>query len=188
MSVLEAALLGLFLGAVMGMPIGVVNAAVVEAALADRARFAIGLGLGGALADATHATVAFAGITHLDPAWTTPLTVVAIAWVIVYALITWRRRKRGAPRRWAIPSGLMLTLPNPASLTAWIGIAALLPRQPEPFVVGGGVLLGSAVWFTVLAKFVAKHREHRLVRSLPFVSLVVLVAVVATIAVRAGCS
>jgi len=49
---LHAAGLGLGLGVVTGMPLGVINVAIVDAATAGRRRFATGLGLGGGAADA----------------------------------------------------------------------------------------------------------------------------------------
>ena len=48
-SLLLAAALGLGLGIVTGMPLGVVNVAIVDAAVAGRTRFATGIGVGGAL-------------------------------------------------------------------------------------------------------------------------------------------
>jgi threonine/homoserine/homoserine lactone efflux protein len=170
------------------MPIGVVNAAIVEAALADRTRFAIGIGLGGALADAIHATLAFAGIGHLDPACSRTLTLIAAAAILVYVIIAWRA-KPTTHRSLAhgFPTGLLLTLPNPAALGAWLTVAAMLPPQPA-IVVGAGVGIGSAAWFTVLARFVAKHRDHRVACALPKVALLILIAIAITTAVRAGCS
>ena len=61
-NVLVAAALGIALGVVTGMPLGVVNVAIVDAATAGRTRFAIGVGLGGALADTVHAALAFVGV------------------------------------------------------------------------------------------------------------------------------
>src|SRR5690606_22150843 len=56
---IAAAALGVGLGAVTGMPIGVVNVAIVDAAVRGERRFATGIGIGGALADAGHAALAF---------------------------------------------------------------------------------------------------------------------------------
>ena len=191
---LAAAGLGLVLGAVTGMPIGVVNAAIVDAAVANRLRFALGVGCGGALADAIHAGVAFAGVGQLDPAWTRAVSFAAAAALCAYAIVAWRARAapvaaedhssfaRGAP------TGFLLTLPNPAAFGAWLTVAAALWRQPHPLVVGAGVGLGSAAWFALLARFVAVRRDHRIARALPRIAVGVLVAIAITTAARAGCS
>ena len=50
------------LGVVTGMPLGVVNVAIVDAATQGRTRFAIGIGIGGGLADTVHAAIAFAAV------------------------------------------------------------------------------------------------------------------------------
>ena len=58
-------------------PIGVVNVAIVDAASRGEKRFATGIGIGGAIADAVHAALAFVGIGKLvaaHPTWNTYLT------------------------------------------------------------------------------------------------------------------
>jgi threonine/homoserine/homoserine lactone efflux protein len=60
-----AAALGGVLGVVTGMPIGIVNVAIVEAATRGERRFATGIGIGGALADTVHTTIAFVGVGHV---------------------------------------------------------------------------------------------------------------------------
>jgi threonine/homoserine/homoserine lactone efflux protein len=190
---LAAAGLGLGLGAVMGMPIGVVNMTVADAAVANRVRFAIGIGLGGALADAIQSSIAFAGIGHLDRQWTLALSIVLAGAIAIYAVFAWRRHARPPAADHSslargIPTGLLMTLPNPAVLGVWLAIAAALPAQPQPFVVGAGVGIGAAAWFTVVARYVAKRRDHPVARALPRIALVVLVGIAITTAVRAGCS
>jgi threonine/homoserine/homoserine lactone efflux protein len=112
----------------------------------------------------------------------------------VYALIAWRRRARPiAPDDRSsfargVPAGLLLTLPNPAVLGVWLAIAAALAPQPHPFVAGAAVGVGAAAWFAVLARYVAKRRDHPLARAVPRIALVVLAAVAITTAARAGCS
>ena len=129
--VAAAAGLGVGLGVVTGMPIGVVNVAIAEAASRGERRFAAGIGVGGALADTVHAAIAFVGIGHVvahHPGWTQAMAVAAAAIVLGYAVLA-MRRPRLAPvrrRRLGLVTGLALTLPNPAALGAWIAIAAAL--------------------------------------------------------------
>jgi threonine/homoserine/homoserine lactone efflux protein len=191
---LAAAGLGLLLGVLTGMSVGVISAAVAQAAIANRVRFGIGIGVGGAVADAIHASAAFAGVRHLDATWTSALSIVAAVVILGFVALAWRTRRMPVAVEdhssftRGLPAGLLLTLPNPAALGAWITVAALLWRQPHPIVVGISVGLGSAVWFAIFARFVAKRRDHRFVRALPKIALAILVAFAVTTAVRAGYS
>jgi threonine/homoserine/homoserine lactone efflux protein len=191
-----AAGLGLALGVVTGMPLGVVNVAIVEAAAAGDVRFATSVGIGGALADAVHATLAFVGLGGLviaEPAWTRVLAVAAAVAVVGYAVATWRRRDLPAPTRDArahrgVAVGLAMTLPNPGALAAWVAVAAAV--WPDIAIVDAGVLgasvgVGSGLWFAVLARVVARKRDTRLVRVAARVAVVALVALATFGAVRA---
>ena len=195
--------LGFGLGAVAGMPLGVINIAIVDAATAGRRRFAEGLGLGGAAADAIHAALAFAGVGRVmtaDPAVVRGLAIGAAVAIIAYAVIAWRRRERAgdpqtgpqtgdaAPRMRGAAAGFVLTLPNPGALGAWVFVAAAVWRDAAPrdaAVIAGGVCAGSALWFTTLARWVSRwHRAHpeattrsRTLELFPRVALVVLIAI-----------
>lgn len=180
-----AAALGVGLGVVTGMPIGVVNVAIVDAAIRGEKRFATGIGIGGALADAVHAALAFIGIGTLvaaHPAWSRALAIGAAILILGYAVFGARRIVAAKPRAGSgILTGLALTLPNPAPLAAWAAVAAsvwpsitLLPA----IALAAGVGLGSALWFTLLARWIAKlPPDGRMARTLPKVALVLLVCV-----------
>jgi arginine exporter protein ArgO len=191
-----AAGLGLGLGVVTGMPLGVINVAIVEAAVAGRVRFAQAMGIGGALADAVHATLAFIGLGRLVIAEPVPariLGVVAAAIVIGYTVVTWRRRDLpSAPRelkaRRGVLVGLMLTLPNPAALAAWVAVAAAVWPEiavEDGVVLGVGVGVGSGVWFAALARVVARNREHWLVKRAAKIAVVALAVIALLGIVRA---
>jgi len=189
-----AAGLGLGLGVVTGMPLGVVNLAIADAAAAGRVRFATGIGLGGAIADTVHAGIAFAGVGRLvteRPAWMKGLALAAAAVIASYALYAWRRRggERPAPRRaHGVATGLVLTLPNPGALAAWVAVAAASwPTIALPCAVALalGVGAGSAAWFALLARWIAGARHRRLVRSFPHLALALLLALAAAGVVRA---
>ncbi|MBP6839250.1 MAG: LysE family transporter [Kofleriaceae bacterium] len=158
--------LGLALGVVTGLPLGVVNAAVLELASRGQGRRAAWLGVGGAVADVVHAGLAFLGLGALvstRPWLARWLAVAAAIVVLAYAGATWRQRRRvgrdgaapGSPAR-ALLVGLMLTLPNPAPLAAWAAVAAALPvltRTPAGAIAGAiAVGVGSATWFVTLAR------------------------------------
>jgi threonine/homoserine/homoserine lactone efflux protein len=185
-----AAGLGLGLGAVTGMPIGVVNVAIVDAATRGEQRFATGIGLGGALADTVHSSLAFVGVGHLialRAPWSRVMAVAAALVIATYVVLTLRRQRvLAVPARRGssgVVTGVLLTLPNPAPLAAWAAIAAAVwpTIQLVPaLVVGACVGIGSAAWFTLLARTIAKlPRDGRVARWLPTISL----ALLATLAV-----
>ena len=198
-SLLAAAALGLVLGALTGMPLGVVNIAIVDAAIARRRSFALGIAFGGALADATHALLAFLGIGHLiaaHPEWTRVLAAVAAVIIVGYAVVAWRRAStESAPRDDAdtighgVATGVALTLPNPGALAAWAAVAASLwpaASVAESLVFAAGVGLGSAAWFAALGRLIARvRRDHPALRYVPRVALVLFVALAAVGVVRA---
>lgn len=190
MTLLLAALLGIGLGVVTGMPIGVVNVAIVDAA--SRApRFATGIGIGGAIADALHAAVAFLGIGHLlttQPALVRGFAIAAACLIVGYAIFAWRAQDRVEPtarddRRLSrgIATGFMLTVPNPGALVAWVAVAATLwptATPAEAIALALGVGAGSAAWFAALARWVGRLAvDHPARRVLPKLALVVLVGI-----------
>lgn len=197
---LAAAGLGLLLGVLTGMPLGIVNIAIVDAAIARRRSFALGIAFGGALADATHAALAFLGIGRVvaaRPEWTRILAVVAGVIIIGYAVVAWRRGSTPSTDRSTTAdtigrgaaTGLALTLPNPGALAAWAAVAASLwpaASVPESLVFAASVGLGSAVWFALLGKLVARvRRDHPALKYVPRVALVLFVALALVGVVRA---
>lgn len=160
--------LGVGLGVVTGLPLGVVNVAVVATAARHGGRPGAAIGLGGALADGTHAAIAFAGLGPLvaRAAWSDALTLASGLVLLAFAWRIARARpgpdgaraidRRSGPRR--VAAGLALTLPNPAALAAWIAVAtALGPRAPVAAAAAAiGVALGSMAYFAGLAHLAAR--------------------------------
>ena len=194
MRLAAAAGLGLGLGVVTGLPLGVINVAIVDAAAAKRLRYATGLGLGGGAADAVHATLAFIGVGRLllaRPDLLRGLAVVAAIMITTYAVVAWRRHRRApeatpattTPRSLAhgIATGVALTLPNPGALAAWVAVAtAVWPHATtvEACTLGLSVGLGSMLWFVLLARGVGRVRpDHPALRFVPRSALVLLVAI-----------
>jgi threonine/homoserine/homoserine lactone efflux protein len=185
-----AFLLGLGLGVVTGMPLGIVNVAIVDAAAAGRRRFAVGIGLGGAVADSVHAGLAFVGVGQLvtaRPDLMRGLAIGAAVLIGVYAVMAWRRRE--IPRvasddsRLArgFATGFALTLPNPGALAAWVAVgAAIWPdaTYAEAVAFALGVGLGSAAWFALLARWVSGVRpDHPALAIVPRAALVAFVGI-----------
>jgi threonine/homoserine/homoserine lactone efflux protein len=189
---LAALAMGLGLGVLTGMPLGVINVAIVDAAIAREKRHATGLAIGGALADATHTLVAFLGLGQLvtaRPQYTRYLAIAAAVVIVGFAIASWRRRRTVTAERattttsvvGSILSGIALTLPNPAALGAWVAVAAMTwPHASIPITItlALGVGVGSATWFLALGRLVAKVRpDHRALRVIPQVALVAFVAI-----------
>jgi threonine/homoserine/homoserine lactone efflux protein len=195
--VLGAAGLGLGLGVVTGMPLGVINVAVIDAASAGARRFATGIGVGGAIADTAHATLAFAGVGHVvteHPEWMRALAIIAAIAIAIYVIVAWRRRPTAATRDdrgplRGIVTGALLTLPNPGALGAWVAVAASVWPHASlvaAVVLGVGVGVGSAAWFAVLAWLITRiPPNHAAVRIISRAALVALVAIAIVGVVRA---
>jgi threonine/homoserine/homoserine lactone efflux protein len=178
------------------MPIGVVNVAIVDAATRGDARFATGIGLGGALADAVHSSLAFAGIGRLiaaHPAWTHAMAIAAAVLIGGYVAVALVHRRAPSPPRLqattGVATGLLLTLSNPAPLAAWGAIAsAVWPTigLVPALVVGGSVGIGSAAWFTLLARTIGRlPRDGRAARWLPRIALGLLATLAMAAVIRA---
>ena len=166
-----AGVAGVGLGVLTGLPLGVVNVAIVEAAARRGVRAASGLAVGGALADLAHAGLAAGGVGGAivaRPAAAAALHVIAGAVLVGYAVVLWRGRPPAGGERPApseartfsrgVLAGLGLTLPNPAALGAWIAVAAALapPTVAAGLVGAAGVGVGSAAWFLILARLAAR--------------------------------
>ena len=155
---------GVVLGIVTGLPVGVINVAIVEAASAGRGAFARRLGIGGAIADAIHAGAAFVGVGRVieeRPEWKLAMVLVTVAAVAAYATkVILRRRGRAREPRHGVVTGFLLTLPNPGALAAWVAVAAVLwpgIAVPDALALAAGVGAGSALWFTALARWVSSR-------------------------------
>jgi threonine/homoserine/homoserine lactone efflux protein len=166
--VIVAGAVGVALGAVTGLPLGVVNVAIVEAAARRGVRAASGIAAGGAIADMVHAGLAAGGVGGAivaRPAAAATLHLIAGAVLLGYAIALWRSRPTdGAARELpesfgrGVLAGFGLTLPNPAALGAWIAVAAALapPSVAAGLVGAAGVGVGSAAWFLLLARLAAR--------------------------------
>jgi threonine/homoserine/homoserine lactone efflux protein len=148
---------------------------VVDAALRRGPRRAVGVGLGGSVADTLHSFVGVAGIGALltRHAWAPPVLLVVSAVVLgsYGAHLLWRpvSPERRAPARLGggFALGLSLTLFNPAALLAWIAVGALIgaPSAPAAFAVALGVGLGAFAWCAFLAAAAARAAAFYGVRS-----------------------
>jgi threonine/homoserine/homoserine lactone efflux protein len=185
-----AAAAGLGLGVVTGIPPAVVNLSIMEAAAAGRVGFAVRVGIGGAIADTAHAGVAFVGVGGLvteHPTWMKAMALIAAAVIASYVALAWRGKhaQRQLGQRTGVVIGLLLTLPNPAALGAWVAVAAALWPTVDltgAIVLAVGVGIGSAVWFTALARWIS--RAPRVARVISRIGIVLLAAIAVLAVVR----
>ncbi len=168
-------LLGAFIGAVTGIPIGPVNVAVIDAAYRHTLRRAVAVGAGGAFGDGLYAILGILGMgRYLDknPGVTPILYAVSGAVLLVYGVLTVRSKPIPAvtevKQRAEDPSqemwsgfmlGLALIILNPAAIVTWVVIVGSFIKGVSTW--GGisaalGVVCGSFVWFSFVA-YLANH-------------------------------
>jgi threonine/homoserine/homoserine lactone efflux protein len=174
-------LIGAAAGAITGIPIGPVNVAVIDAAYRHTFRRAIGVGLGGALADGAYSALGLLGVKPIldaHPGIPPVLYLLSGAVLLVYGYLT----ARSQPVSPAMPSephasesvmmkaelqlgfkvGVALILLNPAAITVWVVMMANL--MPAATIGGGiacalGVMVGSFAWFALVAYLTQKGKS-----------------------------
>ena len=157
------------------------------------------MGLGGALADSVHATLAFVGVGRViiaRPEWVRTMAIAAAVVIVAYAVVVWRRRRdpvsyadRPDRVRRGLATGLALTLPNPGALAAWVTVASgIWPTisVPGAIALGVGVNIASSVVLVLLARYAASLRpDHPARRYIPPAAVIVLLAITVVGVVRA---
>jgi threonine/homoserine/homoserine lactone efflux protein len=175
-------LIGAAAGAITGVPIGPVNVAVIDAAYRHTMRRAIGVGLGGAIADGLYAALGVLGVTPVLRTYPSipPLLYLVSGLVLLgYGFLT-ARSQPVAPAQpvetpdesvttlqrremWAgFSVGLALIALNPATIVTWVVIMGQI--IPEPSVSDGiacaiGVMCGSFGWFALVAYLTQKGKS-----------------------------
>jgi threonine/homoserine/homoserine lactone efflux protein len=182
--VLAFFLLGVAAGALTGVPIGPVNVAVIDASYRHTMRRAIGVGLGGAIADAFYAGLGIIGVTPVLANFpSVPPILYAISGVVllVYGFLT----ARSQPVTPAVPDerisasqveilakrelvqgmkvGTALIVLNPAAMVTWVVVVGqLLPTIDDNWegLAGSiGVFVGSFGWFALVAYLTHKGKH-----------------------------
>jgi threonine/homoserine/homoserine lactone efflux protein len=176
---------GVVAGAVTGVPIGPVNVAVIDAAYRHTMRRAIGVGLGGAVADGFYAGLGIIGVTPALSEYDSVKSVLyAVSGLVllVYGFLTARsqpvtpavpedpqqtpsqvdmRAKRELAQ--GIKVGVALIVLNPAAMVTWVLIVgSLMPtieHNWEGLIFAIGVLVGSFGWFALVAYLTHKGKH-----------------------------
>lgn len=175
---------GVLAGALTGVPIGPVNVAVIDAAYRHTMRRAIGVGLGGAIADAFYAGLGIIGVTPVLAKWpSVPPILYAVSGIVllIYGFLT-ARSQPVTPAVAEAPTsdshaeliakrelgqgmkvGVALIVLNPAAMVTWVVIIGqLLPtidNNWEGLACAIGVLVGSFGWFALVAYLTHKGKH-----------------------------
>jgi threonine/homoserine/homoserine lactone efflux protein len=175
----------LLAGFIVAVPIGAIGAMCLRRALQGRWLIGLTTGFGAAVADALLATAAMLGLTLLTHyllenqrpvLWVGGVFLIFIS---IRMIIKRRPKIKDEPvsmerelRRWkawsgALTTGFALTIINPATLIAFVGVFAglgLFQDQPSSllrnWIVIVGVLCGSMLWWLTLTGTAFLVRRH----------------------------
>lgn len=175
----------LLAGFIVAVPIGAIGAMCLRRALQGRWLIGLTTGFGAAVADALLAAAAMLGLTLLTHYLLDnqrPVLLVGgvfLIFISIRMIIKRRPKIRDEPisverelRRWkawsgALTTGFALTIVNPATLIAFVGVFAglgLFQNQPSSllrnWIVIVGVLCGSMLWWLTLTGTAFLVRRH----------------------------
>jgi len=170
-----ALLRGLILGFVGGIPVGPVNAAVIDAAMRQGVRRAFFIGVGGGFVDFLYSQIAATGYLQVltrYPDLQTAFLLIGGVTLVVYGVLTVgkptpvpephlpKNLTGGAVAR-SFFTGVALTVMNPANAVSWFLLAGTLLAglsQLGCLIAGIGIFGGALVWFVVLTQLAARGR------------------------------
>ena len=172
---LPAFILGLALGYIAAIPIGPVNAAVIDTAFRKSFFRALAIGIGGAFADLVYSQVAVAGLAPLLNSHATLAEIlfgIGGVVLVIFGIVTVRtakfdpecvKLKRPIPARaflGAVGTGILITVANPAALVSWVFLASFLAglTRLEALIAGVGIFAGTFLWFLGIAWLAHKGR------------------------------
>jgi L-lysine exporter family protein LysE/ArgO len=171
-----ALLRGIVLGFVAGIPIGPVNAAVIDTAIRKCFRRAMAIGVGGAFVDFVYSQIAFLGLGALfahEPELANVLLAVGGMVLIVFGAVALRAppvspvsvpNQRPVVARAllaAFATGVLITIANPAALVSWVLLAGTVlsgMTKLQAFVAGIGIFIGTTLWFLIVAWLATRGR------------------------------
>jgi L-lysine exporter family protein LysE/ArgO len=168
-----ALLRGVVVGFVGGIPVGPVNAAVIDTAMRKCVRRALAIGAGGAFVDFLYSQLAVMGLASLlagAPGLATAfLGIGGVVLVVLGVKTTATPLVEAAPpppaTKTALLSsfvtGVLITVTNPAALVSWVLLAGTVLHgldRLESLVAGVGIFVGTTVWFALITWLAAKGR------------------------------
>jgi threonine/homoserine/homoserine lactone efflux protein len=169
-----ALLRGVMLGFVGAIPVGPVNATVIDTAIRKCVRRAFCIGLGGAFVDFLYSQIAALGLLSVlarAPSLRSAFLLAGGVILVVFGAITVSRPPvpavlpDGPPapggRFRAFLTGVAITVMNPANFLSWFLLAGTVLAgldHFECFIAGLGIFAGTAVWFVLLTQLAAMGR------------------------------
>ena len=179
---LWALFLGLAVGYVAAIPIGPVNALVIDTSLRGRFGRAVAIGLGGAFADMVYSQIAASGVAPFVRSQPTLAEVfygIGGIVLIVFGIVTARRARVEleeivVPTRTctrdlggAFLTGILVTVANPAAFLSWVMLAGFLSGLDRmgAIVAGFGIFVGTGLWFLGVAWLAQRGRVKLGARS-----------------------
>lgn len=182
---LSLVLRGAAIGFAVAAPVGPIGLLVVRRSIAGGALPGLATGLGAAAADTTFALAGSLGLAEVAAGFGAHAGMLRVAGAIVVVALGLRAMFERARPRVETPSTqprslfgafattLVLTLTNPMTILSFAAVAAgagIAGRDAlGAIALSGGVLLGSAAWWLVLAGSVAALRRRIPDRALPWI-------------------
>lgn len=164
----------MLIGLSIAAPVGQIGVLSIQRTLDHGRAAGLATGLGAAFADAVYGAIGAFGITWLI-AWLVDLK----TWLSLFGAaflfwLAWRIARKPAVRRGAddaSPDALLryvagtfaLTLSNPTTILSFMAVFGVLAERTQsasPWAMVGGVLVGSMLWWLLLAAVVGQVRER----------------------------
>lgn len=188
---MSALLSGIAVGFAVAMPVGPIGVLCIKRSLKDGCHYGLATGLGAASADASYGLLVALGLGLSGLlAYADTMQVAGGLLIIALGLFSLRsffKRKPSAeipaPRGGLVTawfSTYLLTLANPMTILAFVGLIAALgsASAPGPYMLVAGVFLGSLLWWLILVGGVLTVKSHlpmAALRWLDFISGMVLI-------------
>ena len=188
---MSALLSGIAVGFAVAMPVGPIGVLCIKRSLKDGFAFGLATGLGAATADATYGVLVALGLGLSGLlAYALPLKIGGGLLIVLLGLLGLRSFFAPATKAEITPpkggllsawlSTYLLTLTNPMTILAFVGLIAALGTASAAgaYVLVLGVFLGSLLWWMILVGGVVALKSRlpiRAMRWLDFISGMVLV-------------
>jgi threonine/homoserine/homoserine lactone efflux protein len=164
----------LLIGFSIAAPVGPIGLLTIQRTLNHGPAAGLATGMGAAVADAAYGAVGAFGVTVLIQALTAarlPLALGGAAFLLWMAWSIWRAPVAQRAAQAAGGNDLLrcfagtfvLTLSNPATILSFIAVFGALAGRVQvasPWTMIAGVLIGSALWWLLLAAVVGRLRER----------------------------
>lgn len=164
----------LLIGLSIAAPVGQIGVLAIQRTLQHGRAAGVATGMGAALADAVYGALGAYGVTAVTGWLLGAREPLALAGAVFLLWMAWRTARataappaatgQAAGRLLRMVGGtFVLTLSNPSTILSFIAVFGVLAgRAPvgQPWLMVAGVLVGSALWWLVLAGAVGAVRER----------------------------